>query len=281
MEGPTPVSALIHAATLVTAGVFLIIRCSFFFDRAPQILLLMSFIGSVTALISGLFAVVEVDIKKIIAYSTCSQLGYMFFICGLSCYKISLFHLFNHAFFKAALFLCSGSIIHSLSNEQNLMRMGSLKNILPLTCACTFISLLSLNAFPYSSGFYSKELILNIACVTPNMFSGCTYWFGLIASFLTSYYSYRIFYYIFISENNLHKQVLLNINQENILIAIPLLILTFFSLFSGYFFQDLFIGANSSFFEKAIIRGGDDLILTAEMAPVHIRITPLLFSLVG
>ena len=160
MEGPTPVSALIHAATMVTAGVFVIIRCSFFFEYAPKILFLLIFFGSLTSIFAGLCATIENDIKKIIAYSTCSQLGYMFFSCGFSSYSVSLFHLFNHAFFKALLFLCAGVIIHALSNEQNIIHMGSLKKLLPFTYCATLIGLMSLTGFPFLSGFYSKELIL-------------------------------------------------------------------------------------------------------------------------
>ena len=165
MEGPTPVSALIHAATMVTAGIFLVIRCSALFEYSPSSLCFLTFIGAFTAFFAGCCGLVESDIKKIVAYSTCSQLGYMFFICGLSGYNIGLFHLFNHAFFKALLFLSAGSVIHSLSNEQNITRMGGLKRILPFTFAMMLIGLLSLTAFPFTAGFYSKEIILSVAFI--------------------------------------------------------------------------------------------------------------------
>lgn len=160
MEGPTPASALIHSATMVTAGVFLIIQFSFLIEYCNFILKILILMGSFTSICMSLCAFVETDIKKIIAYSTCSQLGYMFFACGFSGYNIAFFHLFNHAFFKASLFLCAGVIIHALSNEQNLNRMGSLLYLLPFTASSLLIALLSLNAFPFTSGFYSKELIL-------------------------------------------------------------------------------------------------------------------------
>lgn len=163
MEGPTPVSALIHAATMVTAGVFLIIRCSPLFEYAPNILIFMTFVGACTAFMAATIGLVQHDIKKVIAYSTCSQLGYMVFACGISGYTISLFHLINHAFFKALLFLAAGSIIHSLNNEQDTRKMGGLLKIVPFTYSMMLIGSLSLAGFPFLSGFYSKDLILELA----------------------------------------------------------------------------------------------------------------------
>jgi NADH-ubiquinone oxidoreductase chain 5 len=163
MEGPTPVSALIHAATMVTAGVFLIIRCSPLFEYAPAVLSFITFTGAITAFFGATVGVVQNDIKKIIAYSTCSQLGYMVFACGLSGYSVSLFHLLNHGFFKALLFLSAGSVIHSLSGEQDIRRMGGLSKLLPFTYISFLIGSLALIGFPFFSGFYSKDLILEIA----------------------------------------------------------------------------------------------------------------------
>jgi len=165
MEGPTPVSALIHAATMVTAGIFLIIRCSPLFEYSPYILNVITIVGATTAFFSATIGLVQNDIKKIIAYSTCSQLGYMTFICGLSNYSLSLYHLFNHAFFKALLFLSAGSIIHSLSNEQDIRKMGGLIQLLPFTYSMFLIGSLSISGFPFLSGFYSKDLILEIAFI--------------------------------------------------------------------------------------------------------------------
>ena len=163
MEGPTPVSALIHAATMVTAGVYLIIRLSFIFEFVPKVLSFMVFIGAFTAFFSATIALVQMDIKKLIAYSTCSQLGYMVYACGLSLYNLSLFHLFNHAFFKALLFLSAGSIIHSLNNEQDFRKMGGLLKILPNTYISLLIGSLSLCGFPFLSGFFSKDLIIELS----------------------------------------------------------------------------------------------------------------------
>ena len=163
MEGPTPVSALIHAATMVTAGVFLIIRCSFVFEYAPRVLLLIAIWGGVTALISGTIGAAQNDIKKIIAYSTCSQLGYMVLACGLSCYNLSFFHLYNHAFFKACLFLCAGSVIHILSNEQDIRKMGGFAKLTPFTYIAITVASLALMGFPFLAGFYSKDAIIESA----------------------------------------------------------------------------------------------------------------------
>jgi NADH-ubiquinone oxidoreductase chain 5 len=166
MEGPTPVSALIHAATMVTAGIFLLIRCSAFLEYAESVLAIITITGALTAFFAATVGLVQTDLKKIIAYSTCSQLGYMIFACGLSNYNASFFHLINHAFFKALLFLCAGSIIHAVSNEQDVRKMGGLAKVLPITYSLMFIGTMSLVGFPFLTGFYSKDSILEIAFVS-------------------------------------------------------------------------------------------------------------------
>jgi len=166
MEGPTPVSALIHAATMVTAGVFLLIRCSPMFEHVPSVLAFIAFIGAGTAFMSATAGLVQNDLKKIIAYSTCSQLGYMMFACGLSHYALSLFHLSNHAFFKALLFLSAGAVIHAVSNEQDLRQFGGLLRLLPYAYAMFLIGSTALMGFPFLTGFYSKDVILEIAATT-------------------------------------------------------------------------------------------------------------------
>jgi NADH-ubiquinone oxidoreductase chain 5 len=163
MEGPTPVSALLHAATMVTAGIFLMLRSSFLLEYAPLTLNLMILFGALTSFFSATCGVVQHDIKKIIAFSTCSQLGYMFYTCGLGNFSISLYHLTNHAFFKALLFLCAGAVIHVLQGEQDLRRMGGLINVLPITYIAMLIASLSLLGFPYLSGFYSKDMLIELA----------------------------------------------------------------------------------------------------------------------
>lgn len=165
MEGPTPVSALIHAATMVTAGVFLMVRFSPLLEFTPYILFLMIIFGSITAFFASMVGVFQNDLKKIIAYSTCSQLGYMIFCCGLSSYTLSMFHLSNHAFFKALLFLCAGSIIHAVADEQDIRKMGSLINFLPITYSLILVGSLALVGFPFLTGFYSKDFILELSQV--------------------------------------------------------------------------------------------------------------------
>jgi len=194
MEGPTPVSALIHAATMVTAGVFLVIRSSFLFEYSNTVLILVTFIGAVTALFSSIIGAFQFDIKKIVAYSTCSQLGYMFFSAGLSIYTISLFHLFNHAFFKALLFLSMGSVIHGLMDEQDFRRMGGMAVVLPLTYVSVLIGSLSLMAVPYLTGFYSKDLLLELSFAFFNILSIFIYFIGTFAAILTAFYSTRLLY---------------------------------------------------------------------------------------
>lgn len=163
MEGPTPVSALIHAATMVTAGIFLIIRCSFIFEYAPRVLLMVTLIGSITTIFAATAGLFQNDIKKVIAYSTCSQLGYMFYACGLSNYIGSFFHLTTHAFFKALLFLSAGSVIHAMLNEQDMRKMGGLSYYIPVTYSSFLIGSLALGGVPFLSGFYSKDFILETA----------------------------------------------------------------------------------------------------------------------
>lgn len=175
MEAPTPVSALIHAATLVTAGIFLIIRCSPLFEFASSVLFIILFMGGLTAFIAATIALTQDDIKKVIAYSTCSQLGYMIFICGLSAYNVSLFHLINHAFFKALLFLGAGSVIHAMLGEQDMRKFGSLINLIPYTYGLMLVAFFALAGFPFLSGFYSKDLILEIAFSKYNVGGTFTY----------------------------------------------------------------------------------------------------------
>src|ERR1700744_1430820 len=213
MEGPTPVSALIHAATMVTAGVFLIIKCSPLFEYVPTLLCIMTFVGALTAFFAGSIGLVQHDIKKVIAYSTCSQLGYMVLACGLSNYHISLFHLVNHAFFKALLFLSAGAIIHSLSNEQDMRKFGGLAKLLPFTSVMLLIGSLSLMGFPFLTGFYSKDLILELALTKYTIEGSFAYCLGLITAFFTSFYSFRVFYMTFIYKNNSFRTSIMHVHE--------------------------------------------------------------------
>jgi len=247
MEGPTPVSALIHAATMVTAGVFLIIKCSPIFEYAPIVLVFITFVGALTAFFSATVGLVQNDIKKVIAYSTCSQLGYMIFACGLSNYHVAFFHLVNHAFFKALLFLSAGAIIHSLSNEQDMRKYGGLIKLLPYTSTMLLIGSLALMGFPFLTGFYSKDLILEIAYSKYTISGSISYWLGLITAFMTSIYSYRVFYLTFIYENNSFRQVVNKVHELPFSMAFALAILSLGSIFFGYFAKDLFVGMGTNF----------------------------------
>src|SRR6201996_6305302 len=202
MEGPTPVSALIHAATMVTAGVFLVVKCSFLFEYVPHVLTYVALIGALTAFFSATAGLFQNDIKKVIAYSTCSQLGYMIFACGLSNYHVGLFHLINHAFFKALLFLSAGAIIHSLSNEQDIRKFGGLISLLPFTGTMFLIGTLALIGLPFLTGFYSKDLILELALTKYSFECSFAYALGIITAFLTSFYSFRLFFITFLARNH-------------------------------------------------------------------------------
>jgi NADH-ubiquinone oxidoreductase chain 5 len=241
MEGPTPVSALIHAATMVTAGVFLVIKCSPLFEYVPTVLAFITFVGSLTAFFSATTGLVQSDIKKVIAYSTCSQLGYMFFICGLSGYHFSFFHLINHAFFKALLFLSAGAIIHSMSNEQDMRRFGGLIRLLPFTYIMLFIGSLSLMGFPFLTGYYSKDLILEFAFTRYTFAGTFAYWLGITTAMFTSFYSFRVLYLTFLSKPNSFKSVMEKVHELPNRMAFVLIILSIGSIFLGFFLKDIFI----------------------------------------
>lgn len=252
MEGPTPVSALIHAATMVTAGVFLIIKCSPLYEYVPTVLSIITFVGATTAFFSATVGLVQNDIKKVIAYSTCSQLGYMIFACGLSSYHVSFFHLVNHAFFKALLFLSAGAIIHSLSNEQDMRKYGALASLLPFTSVMLLIGSLSLMGFPFLTGFYSKDLILELAFTKYTFEGSFAYTLGLVTAFFTSYYSFRVFYMTFISKNNSFRTVMAHIHELPLKMAIALMVLSLGSIFFGYLAKDLFVGLGTDFWNHSI-----------------------------
>jgi proton-translocating NADH-quinone oxidoreductase chain L len=282
MEGPTPVSALIHAATMVTAGVFVLIRLSPILEYSDSILFLISLFGGLTAFFAGTVGLVQYDIKKVIAYSTCSQLGYMFFSCGLSNYSVGLFHLFNHGFFKALLFLGAGSVIHALLDEQDMRKMGGLLKILPLTYIAMLIGSLALLGFPFLSGFYSKDVILEVVYSKFSFNSYFIYWLGTISAFITSFYSIRLIYLVFFVKNNSFFKSITR-SSESVSYIIPILsILAFLSLFIGFCFKDLFVGLGGDFWGSAIyIAYNHTDILVAEFLPFYIKLTPVIFSLFG
>ena len=251
MEGPTPVSALIHAATMVTAGVFLVARCSPLFEYSQYALNLVAFVGATTAIFAASIAIVQTDIKKIIAYSTCSQLGYMFFAAGMGAYNVAIFHLFTHAFFKALLFLGAGSVIHAFHDEQNIEKMGGVWKKIPLTYALMLIGTLALTGFPLLAGFYSKDAIIESAYFSKSLFAGYAFVIGITTAFITSIYSWRLIFKTFHGKYN-NTMSLEKVHESGPVMLIPLLLLAIGATFSGYLFHEIFIGENTQFWGKAI-----------------------------
>ena len=251
MEGPTPVSALIHAATMVTAGVFLVARCSPLFEYSQYALNLVAFVGATTAIFAASIAIVQTDIKRIIAYSTCSQLGYMFFAAGMGAYNVAIFHLFTHAFFKALLFLGAGSVIHAFRDEQNIEKMGGVWKKIPLTYALMLIGTLALTGFPLLAGFYSKDAIIESAYFSKSFFAGYAFVIGLTTAFITSIYSWRLIFKTFHGKYN-NTMSFEKVHESGPVMLIPLLLLAVGAIFSGYVFHGIFIGENTQFWGKAI-----------------------------
>ncbi|CAN1596036.1 NuoL NADH,ubiquinone oxidoreductase subunit 5 (chain L)/Multisubunit Na+/H+ antiporter, MnhA subunit [Candidatus Pelagibacterales bacterium] len=251
MEGPTPVSALIHAATMVTAGVFLVARCSPLFEYSQYALNLVAFVGATTAIFAASIAIVQTDIKRIIAYSTCSQLGYMFFAAGMGAYNVAIFHLFTHAFFKALLFLGAGSVIHAFHDEQNIEKMGGVWKKIPLTYALMLIGTLALTGFPLLAGFYSKDAIIESAYFSKSLFAGYAFVIGLTTAFITSIYSWRLIFKTFHGKYN-NTMSFEKVHESGPVMLIPLLLLAIGAIFSGYVFHGIFIGENTQFWGKAI-----------------------------
>lgn len=256
MEGPTPVSSLLHAATMVTAGIFLTVRCSFLFNFSYNLPIFIIFIGAITSFFSSLIGVTQYDLKKIVAYSTCSQLGYMFLSNGIFSYNFTMFHLFNHAFFKALLFLTSGYIIHLLSNEQDLRKMGGLIKIVPFAYVCLLIGSLSLMGIPYLSGFFSKDTIIeNFYNITISYDLNMSFYSIIffsqillsISIFFTILYSVKLIYYIFLNSFNGFFLYIKNIHFSGYFMIIPLILLSFLSILSGFLFSDIMIGSGSIF----------------------------------
>ncbi|MDA8727152.1 NADH-quinone oxidoreductase subunit L [Candidatus Pelagibacter bacterium] len=254
MEGPTPVSALIHAATMVTAGVFLVVRCSPIYEYSPLILNLITIVGMTTAFFAATVALVQTDIKKIIAYSTCSQLGYMFFAAGVGAYNVAMFHLFTHAFFKALLFLGSGSVIHAFKDEQNINNMGGVWKKLPYTYALMIIGTLALTGFPFLSGFYSKDAIIEFAYLRGNTTGYYAAGIGIFTAFLTSIYSWRLIFKTFHGQYNNKEIDIKETHESPLVMLIPLVILAIGAIFAGFLFKDLFIGhgEESNFWSQSI-----------------------------
>ena len=254
MEGPTPVSALIHAATMVTAGVYMVARLSPLFELAPYALAFVAIIGATSAFFAATAAVVQTDIKRVIAYSTCSQLGYMFAAEGVGAFGAGMFHLFTHACFKALLFLCAGAVIHTLADNQDMRRMGGLRKVIPFTWVMMLIGSLALTGFPLTSGFFSKDFIIETTYGDHTAVGFYTYLMTLIAAFLTALYTWRLMFMTFEGKFRSKPEVLAHVHEPPWTMGVPLFILALGALFAGMGFQHLFIGADQvAFWRDSIV----------------------------
>nr|YP_009744350.1 NADH dehydrogenase subunit 5 [Xylaria hypoxylon]QIE13203.1 NADH dehydrogenase subunit 5 [Xylaria hypoxylon] len=282
MEGPTPVSALIHAATMVTAGVYLLIRSSPLIEYSSTVLLLCLWLGAITTVFSSLIGLFQQDIKKVIAYSTMSQLGMMVIAIGLSSYNVALFHLVNHAFYKGLLFLGAGAVIHAVADNQDFRKYGGLISFLPLTYSVILIASLSLVAFPFMTGFYSKDFILESAFGQYYFSSIAIYVIAVIGAIFTTLYSVKVLYLTFLTNPNGSKAYYKHAHEGDLFLSLPLVILAIFSIFFGYITKDIFLGLGSSFFidNSIFIHPVHEIMLDTEFAvPVLFKLLPLIFTI--
>jgi NADH-quinone oxidoreductase subunit L len=283
MEGPTPVSALIHAATMVTAGVFLVARFSPLFEYAPSALLMVTFIGASTAFFAATVGLVQNDIKRVIAYSTCSQLGYMFFACGVSAYAAGIFHLYTHAFFKALLFLGAGSVIHAMSDEQDLRKMGGIWRKVPITYTVMWIGSLALAGIPFFAGYYSKDAILESAWAASHHSGLATYafWLGIAAAFLTAFYSWRLLFLAFHGEPRASHEVMHHVHESPWIMTVPLILLAIGAVIAGWAGHGM-IEADGHWWHGAIfVRPENNVLEQIHHTPVLIKWLPLVVGLAG
>jgi NADH-quinone oxidoreductase subunit L len=283
MEGPTPVSALIHAATMVTAGVFLIARFSPVLDYAPGALAFITFIGATTALFAATIGCVQNDIKRVIAYSTCSQLGYMFMAAGAGAYQASIFHLLTHAFFKALLFLAAGSVIHAMSDEQDIRRMGGIGGKIKLTCVVMWIGSLALAGVPPFAGFYSKDAILEADFAIHTGIGAYGYWCGLIAAFLTAFYSWRLLILVFHGKPRADAHTMAHVHESPPVMTVPLVLLAIGAVVTGYAFHNQLLGDHWAQFwgQSIVVAPGNHVMHDIEEVPDWVALSPTVVGLAG
>ncbi|BEI87280.1 NADH dehydrogenase subunit 5 (mitochondrion) [Cutaneotrichosporon cavernicola] len=283
MEGPTPVSALIHAATLVTAGVYLMLRSSPIIEYGPTVLVVITWVGALTAFVAATTGLLQNDLKRVIAYSTMSQMGYLFMAVGLSQYNVALFHLVNHAFFKALLFLAAGAVIHGMADQQDMRRLGGLVNFLPFTYTAILIGSLSLMAFPFLTGFYSKDLILEVALGQYEVSGNLAYWLGTISAVFTRFYSFRLISLTFFGTRNAPKGDYLHAHEAPMIIVIPLVILSILSIAFGYVAKDAFVGVGTDFLSTALFQHPNHIsLIEAEFGiPLALKLLPIIGSFFG
>ncbi len=283
MEGPTPVSALIHAATMVTAGVFLVARCSPMFEYSPTALIVVTIVGASTAFFAATVGLVQNDIKRVIAYSTCSQLGYMFFALGIGAYPVAIFHLFTHAFFKALLFLGSGSVIHAMSDEQDMRRMGGIFKYVPQTAILMWVGSLALAGLPIFAGYYSKDLIMESAFAAHTGAGNYAFWLGLAAAVMTAFYSWRLLFMTFGGEPRASQEVMSHVHESPLSMLIPLYFLAAGSILSGILFVHYFVGEGYVEFwgQSIFMVSGHDLMEAAHHVPIWVKAAPIVAAIAG
>ena len=289
MEGPTPVSALIHAATMVTAGVFLVARMSPLFELSHDALLVVTLIGSITAFFAATVGLVQNDIKRVIAYSTCSQLGYMFVALGVGAYGAAVFHLFTHAFFKALLFLGAGSVIHAVDGEQDMRFMGGLRKHIPVTYWTMFIGTIALTGvgIPFTpigtAGYYSKDAIIEAVYASASPLSGFAFAMLVIAALFTSFYSWRLAFMTFHGKPRASHEVMHHVHESPMVMLLPLFILSAGALLAGVLFHGYFFGEEYKEFWKGALftLPGNDILQKAEEVPVWVKLSPFFAMLIG
>ena len=283
MEGPTPVSALIHAATMVTAGVFLMARMSPLMEYAPYALGFVTFIGASTALFAATVGCVQNDIKRVIAYSTCSQLGYMFVAAGVGAYQASVFHLITHAFFKALLFLAAGSVIHAMSDEQDMRKMGGLAKLIPATCIVMWIGNLALAGIPPLAGSYSKDAIISAAFAAHSPIGNYAFVCTVLAAFLTAFYSWRLLFMTFHGRSRADHHVLSHVHESPYVMLVPLFVLAIGAVIAGWALHGWFIGEEwKTFWAGSIFNGPhNEIVENLEKVPGWVEAAPLVVGLAG
>ncbi|HCI20026.1 MAG TPA: NADH-quinone oxidoreductase subunit L [Alphaproteobacteria bacterium] len=283
MEGPTPVSALIHAATMVTAGVFMICRLSPMLEYAPLSLDIITVVGALTAIFAATVGFTQFDIKRVIAYSTCSQLGYMFFAAGVSAYPAAMFHLTTHAFFKALLFLGAGSVIHAMSDEQDLRNMGGIWRKVPVTYVMMWVGSLALAGFPFFAGFYSKDMILEAAFAAHTNVGNMAFWLGCAAAFLTAFYSWRLLIMAFHGKPRASAEVMSHVHESPLVMTLPLFVLAVGAVFSGWLGYELFVGHDMAVFwgDSIFILPEHHAMEHAHHVPTWVKLLPVLLATSG
>ena len=283
MEGPTPVSALIHAATMVTAGVFMVCRLSPMFEYAPVAKDMVTYIGGATAFFAATVGLTQFDIKRVIAYSTCSQLGYMFFAAGVGAYSAAMFHLMTHAFFKALLFLGSGCVIHAMSDEQDMRKMGGLWKHIRVTWILMWIGSLSLAGIPPFAGFFSKDMILEAAYAAHSASGNFAFWLGIAAAFMTAFYSWRLLFMTFHGKPRASDEVMSHVHESPMVMIAPLIVLAVGAIFAGYVAYGIFVGDGRAAFwgEAILVLGPQDIIEEAHHVPSWVKFLPLVMGVAG